>query len=132
MMVALLTCVGGCYPKKPKPTESKKPDLVQQIAGKVKETVTAFEMKDLHLFIEYSSSASGQMPPNEVIIEYTKKENPKLGKLLEDGTIILTGTKVRESVWAYEKDSDTKGGWIITNNGPEKVTAEQFKQRMGK
>ena len=131
-LLFLLACSAGCYKKRPKPTSPKEPDLVQRISGKVKETVTAFEMKDLHLFIEYASSGTGQMPNNDVIVEYTKKENPKLGKLLDDGTIILTGTKVRESVWAYEKDSETKGGWVITNIGPQKMTAEEFKQRMGK
>jgi hypothetical protein len=118
-------CSVGCKP-------SKESGLVEKVHAKVKETVNAIEMHDLHLFITDMEIAQGKMPSKDEVRAYAKKENPKLSKLLEDGTIVLTGTRTRESVWAYEKDAPTNGGWVITNVGESKMTAEELQKALGK
>ena len=132
IVVALL--VAGCKPPPPRTSrpESTEPSLLGKIAGKVQETVTAIEMKDLHLFIANIEITDGKMPTKEIVRDYAKKENPKLAQLLENGTIVLTGTNRRESVWAYEKNAPEKGGWVITNVGESKMTADELKKALGK
>jgi len=100
----------------------------QAVRGAVQRTVTAAELKDLHLFIDTYSLSSGKMPTAPEITAAVQKENKKLHELLADGTIVLTGSTVRESCWAYQKDAATNGGWIITHSGPERVDAATAKR----
>jgi hypothetical protein len=134
LVTAFLTSVlcSGCKRPTFPPTSEKKEDqsLAGRIAGKVRQTVTAIEMHDLHLFIE--TQAIDGMPDAATIRDYAKKENPKLSKLLEDGTIVLTGIKHRQGVWAYEKDAPTKGGWVVTDKGEQQMTAEELNRALGK
>lgn len=96
----------------------------QQVRQAVqKKAVTGNEMKNLHLFIETASLASGAMPSLQEITAGVQREDKKLAEMLADGSVILTGTKTRESCWAYEKDAATTGGWIVTPSGPERVDA---------
>lgn len=124
-IVMAMFCGIGCKP-------SKEPGVIEKVQGKVKETVDAIEMKDLQLFIAQREITNNKMPSKEEVLEYAKTENPKLSKLLEDGAIVLTGSKTRESVWAYEKDAPTKGGWVITNVGETKMTPDELKKALGK
>ena len=123
LLVCQLLCT-GC-------TGKQSSGLVEKVHAKVNETVSALEMKDLHLFITEKELAFNQMPDQKAIMDYAKKENPKLHKLLDSGAIVLTGITQREGVWAYEKDAPSKGGWVITHTGESKMTADELKQRLG-
>jgi len=96
---------------------------VQGVRGAVQRAVTVNELKNLHLFIDTASLASGRMPTKAEISAAVQKEDKKLYEFLADGTIVLTGSTARESCWAYQKDSATNGGWIVTHTGPEQVDA---------
>ena len=106
--------------------------VVHQVTNKVKETVTMTEMHDLHLMMSLDEVNNNRMPTAKEVRDYAKKENPKLSKLLEDGVIVLTDTKKRDSVWAYEKDAPTKGGWVVAGSGESKMTAEEVQKALGK
>lgn len=97
--------------------------VIDQTKQAVQRTVDANELKNLHLFIDTASLASGHMPTAAEITTVVRKEDKRLADAIADGTIILTGATTRESLWAYSKDAGTKGGWIVTNNGPEQVDA---------
>lgn len=132
MIAAVLV---GCGPPKFKPTKPEKDDpWVNAVTGpikKAKDTVTGIEMTELQKTIEFLSIDG--MPKKEAVVEAVKKDgNKKLTELLESGAIVLTGARQREGVWAYEKDADTKGGWVLTQNGVSKMTADEAKQAMGK
>jgi hypothetical protein len=124
--------LAGCGPptlKPSKPTE-RAGGLISQIHDKVDETVNMIELDDLYKAIA-ADELSGQMPTQQAIRDWLKKNNPKLSKLIEDGTIILEFGKSREGVWAYEKNAPTKGGWVITHAGPSKMTPEELKRQLG-
>src|SRR5947209_5855439 len=136
----LLTALSGCMSKPrstvPKVTTPEKEDaFVGGVVGPFRATkrfVDAKDMEQLSIYFNYAADpATGRPPAKDVILADVKKEDPKLGKLIEDGDIILTGIRDREGLWAYVKDAPTKGGWVLTPNGPERLTAEEFKQRMG-
>jgi hypothetical protein len=74
----------------------------------------------------------GHMPTPDEIRDYANKESPSLKKVLDKEWIIIPPKISRASVWAYQKDSAEKGGWVVVQAGPRKVTAEEFKELMSK
>jgi len=100
---------------------------VQAVRKAVTRTVTLNEMKNIHLFIENASGASGEMPAPQVVQQIIAKEDPKAASMIADGTIILTGIRQREGVWAYEKAGLENGGIVVTQSGVERVSAQQLK-----
>lgn len=129
-MLGLCAVTAGCGPK-PKATTSAKGSsdvvsgAIQNVRGAVQRTVTAHEMGNLRIFIENASLSSGRMPSVDEIRAAATMADPKLAQMLKDGSIVLTGAKERESVWAYEKDVTTKGGFVLSQNGVERLTAEE-------
>lgn len=103
---------------------------VQKVRGAVQRAVTQNEMKGLHLFIENASAATGRMPTKDQVMDTVKKEDAKLYQFLQDGLIVLTDIKTREGIWAFEKDAATNGGFILSQNGVERLTADEVKSRM--
>lgn len=124
-LVLGILSLAGCKP-------SKEPGVVEKVHSKIKESIDAQELHGLQQFIAYHEVEFSRMPTKNEIVAFAKKENPRLSKLLQDGTIVLTGTKTRDSVWAYEKDAPTKGGWVVTGSGESKMTAEELKKLLGK
>jgi hypothetical protein len=128
----------ACRPRKPGATSVKDPSggdpvlgAVQNVRRATQRIQTANELKGLHIYISDASLTSGRMPSKEEIVAAAKQSNDaKLVKYLEDGIIVLTGTKSREGVWAYEKDAPAMGGWVVTASGPQQMTAEQLKQQL--
>ncbi len=113
-------------------TPANDPGLIQGIRNKVNQTVNANDLNQLRLLIETSSSASGQMPTKEMIVQMLSQE-PGAKNLLDainKGTLLLTGSHQRESIWAYEKDADKNGGNAVTNNGIERLSAMQIQQML--
>ncbi len=139
LILIVLLVVTGCKPKVKSPTTPKDPSggdpvlaAVQGVRGAVKRIVDAKDMEQLAIYFNYAADpATGRAPSKEVILADVKKADPKLGKLIEDGDIILTGIRDREGLWAYVKDAPKIGGWVLTPNGPERLTAAEFQQRMG-
>lgn len=94
--------------------------------------VTKADMNEVWIFIENRSLATGKMPPPEAVYAALVEANATAAGLVKNSDIILTGATTRESVWAYERNAPTQGGWIATQNGPEQVTAKEFAQRVGR
>jgi hypothetical protein len=99
-------------------------------AGRV---VALAEMKDIHLFIENASVVDGKMPkPSEIYEALVAGGAKKAAEHVRLGSIVLTGATQRESIWAYDAGALTKGGYAISQNGVETLTAAELKQRLGK
>ena len=92
--------------------------------------VTEADMKEVWIFIENASGASGKMPPPELTYAALVKAEAKAADLVKDGSIWLTGAKQRESIWAFEYRALTQGGWVATQNGVEQLTAAELTRRL--
>ncbi|MDY3563203.1 hypothetical protein R5W23_004702 [Gemmata sp. JC673] len=100
--------------------------------GAAKRVVAMADMRDLQLFIDTASLASGKMPSGAEIYEALVAARAPTAALVKDGAIVLTGTRERESVWAFEANAYLKGGLVVSQNGVERLTADELKQRLGK
>jgi hypothetical protein len=93
--------------------------------------VTRHEMENIRLFIENASGATGQMPSVQEVSAALQKEAPKTWKLVQEGAIVLTGTRTRESIWAYTKETQNNGAHIaITASGIENMSGQELNQRL--
>ncbi|MCS7272169.1 MAG: hypothetical protein NZ703_13895, partial [Gemmataceae bacterium] len=94
-------------------------------------TVTRADMQDVWIFMENASAVSGRLPsPAEVYAALMQAQSPALA-LVREGAITLTGSRNRESVWAYETRALQQGGWVAGPNGVEELSAAELRQRLG-
>jgi hypothetical protein len=99
-------------------------------AGRV---VALAEMKDIHIFMENASVVDGKMPkPSAVYEALVAAGAKKAAEHVRLGSIVLTGATQRESIWAYDYAALTNGGYAISQNGVEMLSAAELKQRLGK
>jgi hypothetical protein len=104
----------------------------QAVRTAVKRSVSQNEMHNLHLFIENTSAASGRMPSPQEIMAALPREAPKLAKQIQDGDIVLTGARTRESIWAWTKEPQSVAGehLILTASGIERMAGPVLNQRL--
>ncbi len=96
----------------------------------VTKPVSEADMKDVWIYIENRSGASGQMPaPRETYAALIAAKSPA-ADLAKDGSIVLTGSRTRESIWAYEARAIKQGGLVATQNGVENLTAAELLRRL--
>ena len=94
--------------------------------------VTQADLKEIHLFIDNFSGASGSMPDVKTTYAALVEAKAASAALVKSGAIVLTGSRTRESVWAYVAAALTDGGLAVTNSGVETFTADELKKRIGK
>jgi hypothetical protein len=99
---------------------------------KARKPVTEADMKEVWIFIENASGTSGKMPQPALVLAALVKAESKAADLVKDGSIFLTGAAVRESVWAFEWNALTQGGWVASHNGVENLSAAELKRRLGR
>jgi len=104
--------------------------VVQNVRNAVRRTVSLNEFNNLKLFIETASVASGEMPPPALIVESIGRDLPNLTAAIQEGSVVLTGIRQREGVWAYEKAALENNGVVLSNNGVERMNAAQLKQML--
>jgi hypothetical protein len=90
------------------------------------------DMRDIHLFIDAASLASGQMPARDDVLAALVTAGSPAAERVKSGAIVVTGATTRESVWAYEAGALTNGGLVVTQNGTETLTTAQLKKQLGK
>ena len=89
-------------------------------------TVTLNELNNLKLFMYSAYTATGQVPNSTTTSTEVYKEDQKLYNLIKDGLVVLVQNPTPEGVWAYTKDVPTAGGFVVTQQGVEKMTPAQF------
>ena len=92
--------------------------------------VSEADIKDVWIFIENASGASGRMPRSSDVLAALLQAKSPAAALIVDGSITITGAKARESVWAYETKARIQGGWVATQNGAEKMSATELTRRL--
>ena len=104
---------------------------VQDVRKAVGRAVTQNELNNLRLFIDTASGASGQMPTQQEILAGVQKDDRKLAQAIQQGDIVLTGTRSREGVWAYTKEVQRNGNhYAVTSNGVEEMSPATLQQRL--
>jgi hypothetical protein len=95
--------------------------------------VTEADMKEVWIFIENASLASGKMPPPVLTYSALVEAKAKAAPLVKAGSIYLTGSPHRESIWAFDFRAFSRGEPVLvaTQNGVETLTVEQLKARLG-
>jgi hypothetical protein len=94
--------------------------------------VSRQDMFDLQVFIHDASLAAGRMPAPAFIYQALVEAKSPAAELVKDGSIILTGAGQRDAIWAFETRAILQGGFAVSQNGVETLTAEQLKARLGK
>jgi hypothetical protein len=94
--------------------------------------VTEADMKEVWVFVENRSGATGKMPTQLDIYQALVAAGSSSAPLVKDGSIYLTGATTRESIWAFETKALISGGLVCSQNGVETLTAAELKARLGK
>jgi hypothetical protein len=105
---------------------------VQGVRMAVKRVVNEVDLKQIQVFVEAGSGVSGQVPTKEEITAALQKEAPKIYKQIQDGAIVLTGTRTREHIWAYTADPQSIAGYylILSSGGVEKMDRAPLEKRL--
>jgi hypothetical protein len=106
---------------------------VHNVRGAVqRKAVESNQMKQIHIFIENASGASGKMPSQADVLAAIKQEAPHIAALISDGTIVINNARSRDEVWAYEAKALETKGWVVTSSGVENMDADTLKSRLNK
>lgn len=89
------------------------------------------DMRQIQIFIDTASAASGKMPTVQETYDSLKREAPKIAALVDEQVIVLNAARTREDIWAYEASALQQGGWVVSGSGVERMDAATLKQRLG-
>jgi hypothetical protein len=104
---------------------------VQNVRQAARRAVTLNDMHQIALLIAQSEIENNRMPSvNEAYGLLASA--PNLKKLVDDGDVIFTGTRDRSGMWAYEVESDVKGGVAIIGGTAARHSADEIKQYLGR
>jgi hypothetical protein len=104
----------------------------QAVRKAVLRTVTEIELKDLHLYLNTASLATGQLPTKEAILADLRRDSQKLYKQIQDGSIVLTGATSRDAVWAYTAEPQRGNDYyVVTSSGVDQMNLQALNQRLG-
>ena len=111
------------------------PEGAAQAVRKQVETVlvTEVELRNLHQFMYNRYASTGQVPNSqETFAEVSQPTGDrKLVRLIQEQKLILVPNPTPEGVWAYEKDALTRGGFVLTQQGIERKSAQELSQMLG-
>lgn len=123
---------GAAPPRNPGGVLQPLPDAPPSTPKFVGKPVTEADMKEVWIFMENASIVSGKLPPPQLVYAALVKAEAKAAELVKDNSIFLTGATSRESIWAFELKAPSQGGWVITQNGVENLTAAELQRRYGR
>lgn len=100
---------------------------VQNVRQAGRRTVALNEFHQLGVAIKQVELEDGRMPdPTRIKAEV--RTFPNLPQAIEEGVIVLTGTRDAAGLWAYEVEADTKGGIVLVGGTARRATADEAKQ----
>ena len=106
--------------------------VVQNVRKAGMRTATLNDLQQLGQFMTLMLNEDGKVPDPKAVREYIKRDAPKLVTLIDDGAIVMTGTKDRAGLWAYEVDADRAGGVGLVGGTPQRMQADDVKRMLGK
>jgi hypothetical protein len=155
LAVTVLVPLAGCGKKKPKPavaeaTPNASPapsgggggggggntnyspgaGAVQNVRQAGRRTVALNDFHQLGLAIKQVEILEGMPDKQRILAEV--RTYPNLPAAINEGVIILTGTKDPAGLWAYEVDADTKGGIVLVGGTASRATADEVQQHLAR
>jgi hypothetical protein len=82
----------------------------QAVRKAVVRSVNEQEMHNIRLIIVNAELNSGQMPSKQEVAQALMRESPKTYELVKENAIVVTGTKMREGIWAYTYEAQSATG----------------------
>lgn len=104
--------------------------VAQNVRQAGRRTVALNDFKQLGIAIQQVQLLDG-MPDKERIKAEVRTFGP-IATAINDGSIILTGTKDPAGLWAYEVDADTKGGIVLIGGTARRADAAEVKQLLAR
>jgi hypothetical protein len=147
LSLAVLAAAVGCEQAPPlprpkadaKPAESATPaggntnyqagaGAVQNARQAARRTVALNDMASLGKFVQAQEIELGKMPTAAEITAAVKADPSMkaIAAAIADGTIVLTGTRSKAGLWAYEVDADTKGGIGLVGGVANRYSADEI------
>ena len=105
---------------------------VQNVRKAAQRSATLNDFHQLGRFMTQLELESNTMPQPAEVKAYIQRDAPKIVALIDDGSIILTGTRNRGGLWAYEVEADTLGGVGLVGGTAQRMKADEIKQMLGK
>ena len=104
----------------------------QAVRMAARRAVSQVDLDQLKLFIETASGASGQMPSVQTTTAALQREAPHIFKQVQDGDIVLTGTRSRENIWAYTAGPQSVTGehLVVTSSSVQRMSPQALNQRL--
>lgn len=103
---------------------------VQNVRQAAKRVVNQHDMAQLGIIILDFELTNGKLPTVSEIKAALTGDGANIRKQIDEGVIILTGTRNKSGLWAYEVDADKAGGIVLT--GPSanarRANADEVKQ----
>jgi hypothetical protein len=105
----------------------------QAVRGAVARAATQAELHDLHIYMTNAKLSLGRVPTSQETWTAMNQVdgNRQMVKLIQDQVIILVPNPQDEGLWAYSAEVPTKGGWVLTHAGTERLTAQDYASRFG-
>ncbi|MGL4419984.1 MAG: hypothetical protein ACRCZF_04905 [Gemmataceae bacterium] len=108
--------------------------VVKNVAQAARRVVTLNDMSQLGILILALELQNNKLP-TVAEIKADLQANPdarNILKAIEEGVIVLTGTKNKSGLWAHEIDADKAGGIVLRgpNGTAERATADEVKQSL--
>jgi len=104
----------------------------QNVRQAARRTVTLADMNTLGQLLEIEYTNSGKMPGLDAFKASLANDAPNVLAAIKDGSIILCWTATHEGLWAYEVESDVKGGVALVTGRAARYDATQIKQMLGR
>jgi hypothetical protein len=125
---ALLVLMNGC--KKTGTGGGPVGGAIQGTRLAAQRVVTENEMRNVWTLIQYAPAEN--MPTAQQIITEIQQTAPETAKLIQEGKIVLTGTRSREHIWAWSKEPQTMGGdhIIVTASGVDRMNGKALQDRL--
>jgi len=104
---------------------------VQNVRQAARRTVALNDFHQLGLAIKQVELLDGRMPDADRI-KAEVRTFPNIPAAIDERVIILTGTNDASGLWAYEVESDTKGGIVLVNGVASRASADEVKQHLAR
>jgi hypothetical protein len=87
------------------------------------------DLDNLRKYITQYQIESNRYPTKLEEMPDVARDLPRIAEAIRQGELILAGGK--GGVLAYEKDAETVGGRVMTNQGIQNMTASDLRQLLG-